>query len=203
MKSNYRDCLAFVLQWEGGYSDHPADPGGATMKGITQHTYSQWLGRPASKSELKAIPQDHVEAIYKRDYWDAVKGDDLPAGLDLVAFDAAVNSGVSRGAKWLQRALGVKDDGRIGAVSLAATGRKPAADVIEDACDIRLAFLKGLRTWKDFGRGWERRVTDLRQTALDMAKIKHEEIQPAPSGLFAALIAAVVALLKAIFGAKK
>lgn len=192
MKSNFSDCLDFVLQWEGGWADHPADPGGATMKGITHRTYSQYLGRTVSKDELRNIPQAHVEAIYRRDYWDAVRGDELPSGLDLVAFDAAVNSGVSRGAKWLQAALNVPNDGKVGTVTLAAAGKADAQGVIGSATDIRLAFLKGLRTWPTFGRGWEMRVTSLRQTAMNMT-----EMQPAPSGLFAALIAAIVALLKA------
>lgn len=196
MKSNFSACLDFVLRWEGGWADHPADPGGATMKGITHRTYSAWLGRTVTKDELRAIPRAHVEAIYRRDYWDAVRGDDLPPGLDLIAFDAAVNSGVSRGAKWLQRALGVKDDGHIGPATLAAVSHKPHTDTIEDACDIRLSFLRGLKTWATFGAGWGRRLSALRVAAIDMADVP----QPAPSGLFAALVQIITAILKAIFG---
>lgn len=96
MKDNFAACLRLTLAYEGGWSDNPADPGGATMKGITLATYSAWLGKDATKAELKAIPQAHIEAIYRHEYWDKVRGDDLPAGLDLVAFDAAANSGVKR-----------------------------------------------------------------------------------------------------------
>ena len=176
MKSNFAKCLPEILKHEGGGADHPSDPGGATMKGITIGTYRQWKGRTVTKAELRAISDAEVAAIYKRNYWDKVRGDDLPAGLDLVAFDAAVNSGPSRGAKWLQTALGVAADGKIGPKTIAAAEAADAATAINLALDVRLSFLKGLRTWPTFGKGWGRRVDGVRKVALGMAHVKETPV---------------------------
>lgn len=170
MRDNFPACLAITLAHEGGWADHPKDPGGATMKGITLATYRQY--RPgATKAQLRAITDAEVQAIYRRGYWDAVRGDDLPAGLDLVAFDAAVNSGPSRGAKWLQMALGVTADGVIGPKTLAAAGRADPVWTISKACTLRLTFLRNLSTWPTFGKGWRRRVDDVQAKALAMAAL--------------------------------
>jgi lysozyme family protein len=166
--NRFDKCLAVTLRHEGGWSDHPRDPGGATMKGITIGTYAQWKGRKVTKDELRAISDDDVTAIYRRNYWDKVRGDDLPAGLDLVAFDAAVNSGPARGARWLQSALGVTADGKIGPATLAAAATAPRIATIQAATGARLAWLKRLKTWDAFGRGWERRVEDVRREAIAM-----------------------------------
>lgn len=168
MKANFARCLAHVLKSEGGWADHPSDPGGATMKGITIGTYRDWKGRAVTKAELRAISDAEVAEIYRRNYWNAVRGDDLPAGLDLVAFDAAVNSGVSRGARWLQQAVGVAADGKVGPQTVAAAKAAHAEVVIDRACDIRLGFLRGLKTWSTFGTGWGRRVESVRETATAM-----------------------------------
>lgn len=183
MQSNFAKCLPEILKHEGGWADHPSDPGGATMKGITIGTYRQWKGRAVTKAELRAISDEEVAAIYKRNYWDKVRGDDLPAGLDLVAFDAAVNSGPARGARWLQTALGVAADGKIGPKTIAAALEADAATAINRALDVRLSFLKGLKTWPTFGKGWGRRVSDVRKVALGMAHVKQTQVlvtRPAP-----------------------
>jgi lysozyme family protein len=169
MKTNFEECLEEILKHEGGWADHPSDPGGATMKGVTIGTFAQFKGRKVTKDELRAISYADLRAIYRRKYWDVVKGDDLPAGLDLVAFDAAVNSGPSRGARWLQQALGVKVDGQIGPETIAKARRADPAPAIEAALDFRLAFVRSLRTWPTFGKGWSRRIADVRATALAMA----------------------------------
>lgn len=168
MKDNFPTCLRLTLAYEGGWSDDPRDNGGATMKGITLATYSHWLGHQATKAQLRAIPQDHVETIYRENFWDAVRGDDLPAGLDLVAFDAGVNSGTSRGAKWLQAGVGVTADGVIGPVTLDAAAKADHARAVNAACDARLHFLQGLKTWATFGKGWGARVAKVRAAALAM-----------------------------------
>ena len=181
MRDNFARCLSEILRHEGGYVDHPADPGGATNKGITIGTYAGWKGRKVTKAELRAISDAEVAAIYKRNYWDKVRGDDLPAGLDLVAFDAAVNSGPSRGARWLQQALGVSADGKIGPATLARAHASYAPAVIERAIGFRLAFLRGLKTWRHFGKGWSRRVEDVRVTALAMVDdVSAPVTRPAP-----------------------
>ena len=179
MRDNFSRCLSEILRHEGGYVDHPADPGGATNKGITIGTYAGWKGRKVTKAELRAISDAEVAAIFRRKYWDVVRGDDLPAGLDLVAFDAAVNSGPARGARWLQQALGVTADGKIGPATLARAHASYAPAVIERAVGFRLAFLRGLKTWQHFGKGWSRRVEDVRVTALAMASKPVVASQPA------------------------
>lgn len=193
MKGNFKRCLAEVLEHEGGWADHPRDPGGATMKGITLKTFRMYR-RSATKDELRNISDEDVERIYRDGYWDAVSGDDLPAGLDLVAFDAAVNSGVSRGAKWLQQALGVTADGKIGPVTLAAAEKAEPISVIDAACDRRMAFLRGLKTFDVFGVGWARRVKAVRAAAKGMVAPAAPIPAAKPDGLWAALLRALAAL---------
>ena len=168
MRENFDASLSLVLKHEGGWADHPADPGGATNKGITLATYRNWLGRDVTKTELRNIPDATVAAIYRSRYWNAVKGDDLPLGVDFAVFDYGVNSGPARAAKALQRAVGAAADGKIGPLTIAAVARHGAPATITDLCRGRMAFLRGLKTWPTFGRGWTRRVTDVESTALAM-----------------------------------
>ncbi len=165
--SSFGAALARVLRHEGGYSNHPADPGGPTNKGVIQRVYDAYRkGRGVSPRSVKLLEPGELQEIYRRQYWDAVRGDDLPPGLDYCVFDAGVNSGPAQAAKWLQRALGVPDDGQIGAVTIAAA--RAAADtagVIEAVCDRRLAMLRGLKTWPVFGKGWAARIADVRRDA--------------------------------------
>jgi lysozyme family protein len=166
-KSNFPKILDEVYLHEGGYVDHPRDPGGATNLGITHKTLADWLGRPVTKDDVRNITREQSEAIYRENYWDKVKGDNLPYGLDLVAMDGAVNSGPSRGAKWLQKGLGVKADGRIGPQTIAASWVAEVSS-IELSCDARMSFLRGLRHWDAFGRGWSRRVASVEAVGVRM-----------------------------------
>jgi lysozyme family protein len=160
VKQNFAPSLAHVLEHEGGWADHPKDPGGATMKGVTLATYSDWLGRQATKAELRAISDEHLRAIYKTRYWDAVQGDALPAGLDYVVFDMAVNSGPRRAAQMLQSAVGVTPDGMIGPKTLAAVAAHDPGSLIAAFQRSRQHFLEALPTFATFGKGWARRVTE-------------------------------------------
>lgn len=200
MKHNFDACLAHSLAHEGGWSDHKADPGGATMKGITLATYRAWKGKSATKQDLRNISDAEVAAIYRAWYWQPMRCDDLPAGLDLVAFDAAINSGPSRSAKWMQSALGVAADGRVGPATVAAANAAVASTAIKAACAKRMTFLKGLRTWPTFGKGWSRRVNEVEAAALAMTRVV---IAPVPSPTQSGIIAAIIKLLSTIFGAKK
>lgn len=168
---SFEHVLPHLFRHEGGYADHPSDPGGATNHGITRATLAAWRGRAVSKAEVRALTRAEAAAIYRARYWDAVKADLLPAGIDYAVFDAAVNSGPARAAKWLQAAVRVPQDGIVGPVTLAAarTAAADAARTIGDICAIRLAFLRALSTWPVFGRGWERRVGDVKTEALAMA----------------------------------
>ncbi|TRC72741.1 hypothetical protein FJV83_10175 [Mesorhizobium sp. WSM4307] len=169
MDCNFARALALVLKSEGGWSDNPADPGGATMKGVTLANFRRYVKADAGKADLKKIGDDQVATVYRRFYWDAVLGAELPDGVDLAVFDFAVNSGPGRAAKYLQASVGVPQDGRIGPATLAAVKTKPAGVVIDQLCDARLAFLRRLPTWATFGRGWSDRVGSVRAQALLMS----------------------------------
>ena len=154
-RGNRDACIAFTIEREGGYVDDPDDPGGATNLGITLATLAAWRGRKVSKAEVRALRYEEAAAIYASRYWN---GDDLPAGLDLVTFDARVMSGPSRGIRFLQAALGVTVDGELGPETLEAAARADGPATIARACAARLAWLRGWRTWGKFGGGWSRRV---------------------------------------------
>lgn len=183
MKANFDRCMAQVFASEGGFVDDPQDPGGATNLGITIGTLSQWRGRKCTKAEVKALTREEAAKIYRRDYWDAVRGDDLPFGLDLCAFDGAVNSGASRGAKWLQQALGVNPDGKIGPATLAAAKSTYQPAAIMRAVGFRRNFLMQLPGWAHFGAGWDKRLKSVEAEATAMADPHHEppvrpDVQP-------------------------
>ncbi|AWN54703.1 glycosyl hydrolase 108 family protein [Methylobacterium sp. 17Sr1-1] len=164
--ANFERALSLVLTHEGGWSDDPADPGGATNLGVTIGTLSLWLGRPATRAEVRALTPGSVAPLYRRRFWDGIQGDALPAGLDYALFDFAVNSGPKRAVIGLQRALGLADDGRLGPVTLAALAGRDVPGLVNALCDGRLTFLRALSTWPRFGRGWGRRVEEVRAGAL-------------------------------------
>jgi lysozyme family protein len=168
MDRNFAKALKLVLKYEGGYVNHPNDPGGPTNKGITLATYRRYINSKGTVENLKAITDQQVAKVYRKQYWDAVKGDDLPDGVDFAAFDFAVNSGPGRSAKFLQAVVGATVDGKIGPVTIAAVKAKPATEVITDLIAKRLRFLKALKTWKTFGRGWSARVASVQKEAMAM-----------------------------------
>ena len=169
MEANFFKSLEMVLHHEGGFVDHPEDPGGATNKGITHKTYADFLGRPLEDvSELQNIPEEHVQQIYKNGYWDKVKGDELPGGVDFCIFDWAVNSGPGRAAKALQKAVMVAQDGAIGPMTLAAVSEYAPTEIIESVTKSRIEFYKSLNTFDTFGKGWLRRAKETRDFALEL-----------------------------------
>ena len=159
--------LPHILKHEGGWVNHPRDPGGATMKGVIQRTYDSWRDRQGQpRQSVRNITDAEVSAIYRRDYWDAIRGDDLPAGIDYCVFDFAVNSGINRAARYLQGAVKVAQDGKIGPATLATVKGKNPSAIINEICNSRMAFLRGLSTFPTFGKGWTRRVEEVRALAL-------------------------------------
>ncbi|AZO63035.1 MAG: hypothetical protein E5X38_30225 [Mesorhizobium sp.] len=170
MDRNFARSLALVLKSEGGWSDNAADPGGATMKGVTLTNFRRYVKADATKADLKKITDDQVATVYRRFYWDAIAGAELPDGVDYAVFDFAVNSGPGRAAKYLQAAcgVGVVQDGRIGPATLAAVRAKPAGVLIDTICNARLKFLERVPTWPTFGKGWQRRVVAVRIQAMLM-----------------------------------
>ena len=154
----FETALAHVFHWEGGFSDHPADPGGATNYGITQGTLAAWRGTPVSREDVRALTREDAGAIYRARYWDACRCSDLPPGVDLMVFDAAVNHGPRQAALFLQRALGVADDGAIGPKTLAAAIRQNARQTLCEIAARRMVFYARLNTFPSFGLGWARRL---------------------------------------------
>lgn len=180
MDRNFQRALSLVLKHEGGWSDHPKDPGGATMKGVTLANFRRYVEPKATKDDLRKITDAQLATVYRRFYWDAVHGAELPDGVDYAVFDFAVNSGPGRAAKHLQAVVGVVQDGRIGPATMKAVRAKMHATVIHELCDSRMAFLKGLKIWPTFKNGWTDRVKAVRSEALKMASGKPAPV-PAPS----------------------
>ncbi|MBV1702656.1 MAG: hypothetical protein KGQ46_12630 [Hyphomicrobiales bacterium] len=166
MQNNFPACLALTLHYEGGYVDNPADPGGATNLGITRATLAQVRGRAVSKVEVMSLSRAEAADIYRRLYWNAICADSLPRGLDCVAFDCAVNSGPARAIGYLRMLIGKDPKGGLRNEDLAALAQLKPEDSIRQFCDLRLSFLERLKTFRVFGRGWTRRVTDVRLAAL-------------------------------------
>ena len=167
--SPFERALALVLLHEGGFVQHPRDPGGATRVGITRATLSRARGRPASVEDVRSLAEAEAAAIYRRFYWDAVRADELPQGLGLAVFDLAVNSGPARAVRMLQGVLGVEPDGLVGPLTLTAARWADPAETIRRLTRVRLGFLARLSTWPVFGRGWRRRVLAVEQEALRLA----------------------------------
>jgi lysozyme family protein len=182
---NFDRAFALTLRHEGGWSDHPKDPGGATNLGVTIGTLSAWLGRPATKAEVRALTPDTVKPIYRRNYWDAIGADRMEPGFDFACYDLAVNSGPARALRMSRAITADTPEGRIRAL-----------------CAARLSFLRALKTWATFGKGWARRVADVEAEALRMSRAAAPApvskpaapppaltpaSQPAPAGFFVRL----------------
>ncbi|MBF0680874.1 MAG: glycoside hydrolase family 108 protein [Devosia sp.] len=171
-ETRFDACLDHMLAQEGGYVDHPADPGGATNMGITRKTLARWRNispwTELPKSAVEGLTRTEAARIYRALYWNPCRADQFPPGLDLALFDFAVNSGPDRAVRTLQAGLGVAADGVVGPVTTSAAQKADANEAINDLCDRRLRFLQGLSTFPTFGRGWTRRVADIRKTALAM-----------------------------------
>lgn len=174
MEANFQRSLKAVLAHEGGYVDHPKDPGGATNLGVTIGT-AKALGididgdGDTDKVDIRLLKPADAAKVYKHQYWDRVSGNNLPAGVDYAVFDFAVNSGVSRAAIYLQEIVGVAPDGKIGPLTIQAVAAWDAVKLIEKLSANRMAFLKRLSTWPTFGKGWSSRVTGVLRLAKDMA----------------------------------
>jgi lysozyme family protein len=167
--SSFESAVALVLQHEGGFVNHPRDPGGATNFGITRETLSRARGRPASVEDVRRLTREEAASIYRSLYWKTVRADELPLGLDLAMFDLAVNSGPKRAVTMLQSVLGVEADGLIGPMTIKAANRVDPADSVRRLTRSRLGFLSRLATWTVFGRGWRWRVLAVEQEALRLA----------------------------------
>ena len=168
MRNNFEACFKELLKHEGGYVNHPSDPGGITNLGVTKKTWDEWTGRDNSAEDMKALTPEVVEPLYKNRYWDACRCDELPSGVDYCVFDTAVNSGKVRAIKFLQSVVGTVPDGAIGPITIASANAKGPRLIIEQFCDKREVFWRSLPTFDKFGKGWLRRGKEVRAKALEM-----------------------------------
>ena len=164
MKDNFDECLKMLLHHEGGYVNHPKDPGGETNLGVTKRVYEKWGGT----KDMKDLTVEDVAPIYKKEYWDRCKCDDLESGVDWAVFDWAVNSGTGRAAKAIQKICGAAQDGAIGPKTLALIGKQNTQYVVEEFGKIRQDFYESLKTFDTFGKGWTRRNKETTEKALEM-----------------------------------
>lgn len=169
MKQNFDNSLKMLLKHEGGYVNHPRDPGGMTNLGVTKRVYEAWVGHEVDEAAMRALTPDDVAPIYRANYWDAVWGDHLPSGVDFSVFDWAVNSGPARAIKALQRIVGSVSDGVMGPKTMQAVMDMDAEKIIDMMHGERQRFYERLDTFDTFGRGWTRRNNETRQAALLMA----------------------------------
>jgi lysozyme family protein len=163
-------ALKIILKHEGGYVNHPRDPGGETNLGVTKRVWQTWVGR--TNVDMRTLTPAKVAPLYKAQYWDKVRGDDFPPALSLVLFDFGVNAGVSRAAKMLQRIVGAVADGQIGrgtrqAVQLYVTAHG-LAKLVEAYSEARRDYYRALSTFDTFGRGWLRRVNETHAEAMKL-----------------------------------
>ena len=165
---NWQKCLEAILHHEGGYVNHPKDPGGETNLGVTKRVYEEWGGT----KDMKDLEVEDVEPIYKKNYWDRVKAESLPGGLDLCVFDFGVNAGTGRAAKYLQTMIGTVADGGIGPNTLKAVGIYVESEGVEQTIKnyqaARQEYYESLSTFETFGRGWTRRVDETTKMAIEM-----------------------------------
>lgn len=168
MKDNFPECLEHVLKSEGGFSNHKEDPGGMTNLGVTKKVWEEWVGHPVTEQDMRSLTHEQVAPLYKKRYWDAVRGDDLPTGVDLCVFDCAVNAGVTRAIRFLQQTIGVEKDGIIGPKTLEAVAETNPVVIIRDFCAQREFHYKSLQTFPVFGKGWMARLDRVEEDSINL-----------------------------------
>jgi lysozyme family protein len=172
MKENFDNAFSHVMQSEGGYVNDPKDPGGETNLGVTKAAWSAYLGRPIADGEMKALTKDVVKPFYKKMYWDKEHGDELPKGLDYLAFDFAVNAGTGQAAKFIQRAVGATADGAIGPSTMELIAKADPHKLVDDFTKEKEDFYKDLAARKPdlakFLNGWLTRTAAVASAAKTM-----------------------------------
>ena len=181
---NFGNCVHKVLRHEGGYVNHPDDPGGITNLGVTKKVYDAWTGKESTVDQMKALDDEDVKPIYEENYWNKIKGDELPNGLDLCIFDFGVNAGPSRAAKMIQKMADTTVDGGIGPNTIKAINALVKKDGLEEVIKLyqakRQAYYESLKHFDTFGRGWTRRNEDTTAYALEMAEWPTEWNEQSP-----------------------
>jgi lysozyme family protein len=176
MLNNWDKSFDMVIAHEGGFTNDERDPGnklpngrkGSTMLGCTQANWEKYIGHEVTQDDMKALKKEDVKPLYKRDYWDAVRGDDLPAGVDYAVFDFAINAGPAAARRMIQKALGVTADGSIGPATMKAIQEAEGKDLLDKFSHSKEAFYKSLPTFQTYGKGWLKRVADVQTSASTM-----------------------------------
>ena len=170
MTKNFRDCLELVLKHEGGFVDHPKDPGGMTNLGVTKKVWEEWAGHPVSEKDMRELTPEIVAPMYEMRYWRTSYCEKLPRGLDLLVFSMAVNAGAGRSVKLLQDSVGLVMDGIIGPITMARINEANVETLIDKFSEIRADYYKGLKLFPVFGKGWLNRTDKERLEAIQLAK---------------------------------
>lgn len=165
---NFDRCLDVVLVQEGGFTNDPQDPGGATNWGITFEELKRWRHADATVDDVKNMTKDEAREIYRTNYWNLMKCDELTAGVDLTVFDFGVNAGPSRSIKMLQKIVGVTEDGSVGPITISAAKAVDAKQIIHAMAQRRLDYYRGLSTWPHFGKGWTNRTNAVEKASIEM-----------------------------------
>jgi lysozyme family protein len=169
MQSNFDACTTLVLRTEGGYVDNPRDPGGPTNKGVTLATARALIAPTFTRAALQALSVAQAETVYRASYWNKIDGDRLPSGVDYALYDYAVNSGTGRANRVIRQLVGAAPGTTMDAAVLAAIGARRPADLVRAICAERLAFMRSLKTWGTFGKGWAARVAAVEAHAVALA----------------------------------
>jgi len=168
MITNWQKSFELMLQSEGGFVNHPSDPGGMTNLGVTKATWENWVGRASDEAEMRGLTPEKVEPLYKERYWMAVRGDELKVGIDYLVFDMAVNAGPNRSIRLLQTAIGVPSDGGFGPITMASMKSFEPVKLINNFSNEKVSFYKSLPTFSTFGKGWLNRVEKTKANAIAM-----------------------------------
>jgi lysozyme family protein len=176
MQSNWKQAFEQMLASEGGFTDDERDPGnklpdgrkGSTMLGVTQFNWEQYTGHQVTHEQMKKLTPADVEPLYKKKYWDAVRADELPSGIDYLVFDFCVNAGAGRAIKTLQTSVGTTPDGGFGAITMKAVQTINEADLIERFSQEKETFYRSLTTFVTYGKGWLNRVEQVKVKSTSM-----------------------------------
>ena len=168
MKENFDEALKAILKHEGGFVNHPKDPGGMTNLGVTKKVWEEWVGHPVDEKAMRNLTPEVVGPMYKKKYWDVVKGDEMPDGLDYLMFDFAINAGPGRAIKVMQKAIGTTPDGAIGPKTMQSLKDANQSELVAKFSAEKEAFYRSLPTFATFGKGWLRRVAEAKTHAESM-----------------------------------
>jgi lysozyme family protein len=168
MNNDWQKSFELMLKSEGGFVNHPSDPGGMTNLGVTKSTWENWVGRESDENEMRSLTPEKVEPLYKKKFWDAVRADELPTGISYLVFEFAVNAGVGRSIKTLQSAVGTTPDGWFGPITMVALQAIDPHELIERFSQAKEEFYRSLSTFSVFGKGWLNRVADVKLKANSM-----------------------------------